>query len=419
MKHLPIYALIIIGLFGTLKLQSQNINKDELNAKIEELIPTAVNDTTPGFVLGVVHKGELIFSKGYGLANLSYKIPNDPKMAYNIGSVSKQFLGYAFAMLHVEGKLNINDPVTKYLENWPEFDKIVTLKHLLTHTSGYREAYTMSNLSGRRIGVDRLTRKECLTVVRKQPKLEFEPGSRFSYNSTAWVILAEILEKVTEQPADEWVEANILSPLEMKNTYIESFVGEVIPNAAESYNYTKNSGYGNSKSNRAIFGAADINSSIEDLMLWINNFQTLKVGKKEAMELFLSPFTLNDGSNSGYALGIQVGLHKGIKYYSHTGGHESFVTQLRYYPEQEIGIITMSNFGGKGAISTSKIAAFLLRNQMEIKEKTKHEAFEMNMKPSKHICVTNGDHTILFTKNNIDCHYFWHKYLFLVDSTFY
>jgi CubicO group peptidase (beta-lactamase class C family) len=379
MKHSPIYISIIIGLFLTINLQSQSIDQAKLNTKIESLIPPAVNDSTPGFVLGVIQKGELIFSKGYGLANLSYNIPNDPKMAYNIGSVSKQFLGYAFAMLHVEGKLNINEPVSKYLEDWPEFDKIVTLKHLLNHTSGYREAYTISGLAGRDIGVDHLSRSECLNVVRKQPKLEFEPGSQFTYNSTAWVILAEILEKVTGQPADKWVEVNILSPLEMKNTYIESFVGEVIPNAAESYNYNKNKGYVNSKSNRAIFGAADINTSIEDLTKWINNFKTIKAGGKEAMELFLTPFNLDNNPKTGYALGIQVGFHKGVKFYSHTGGHASFVTQLRYYPEQEIGIINISNFGGKGAISTGKIAEFLLEAQMKPKkEKFDDTVFEMD-----------------------------------------
>ena len=81
-------------------------------------------------------------------------------------------MGYAFAMLHVEGKLNIDDPVSKYLDPWPEFDQVVTLRHLLTHTSGYREAYTMSNLAGRSVGVDRLSRDECLEVVRRQPELE-------------------------------------------------------------------------------------------------------------------------------------------------------------------------------------------------------------------------------------------------------
>ena len=141
------------------------MDRKELEIKIDALIPIEINDSTPGLVVGIVQRGELVFSKGYGLANMSYGISNSPKMVYNIGSVSKQFLGYAFAMLHVEGALNIDDPVNKYFEDWPEFKHTVTLRHLLTHTSGYREAYTLSNLAGRFIGVDRLSREECLEVV--------------------------------------------------------------------------------------------------------------------------------------------------------------------------------------------------------------------------------------------------------------
>lgn len=108
--------LIISTWLGILiNVQGQSFNSDEIEAKIDSLIPKAINDTTPGLVLGIVQNGELIFSKGYGLANLSYGIPNDPKMVYNLGSVSKQFLGYAFAMLHEQESLDLDDPVSKYL----------------------------------------------------------------------------------------------------------------------------------------------------------------------------------------------------------------------------------------------------------------------------------------------------------------
>jgi CubicO group peptidase (beta-lactamase class C family) len=364
MKNLIYCILSCVGLICTSNAYGQTLDKNDLEAKIDALIPTQVNDTTPGLVIGVVQKGELIFSKGYGLANISYGISNDPKMVYNIGSVSKQFLGYAFAMLHVKGDLNIDEPVNKYLEDWPEFEYTVTLKHLLTHTSGYREAYTMSNLAGRIIGVDRLSREECLEVVRKQPQLEFIPGSRWTYNSTAWVILAEILEKVTGQAADEWVENNILQPLEMQNTQIESFVGEVILNAAESYSYDKEQGYINQESNRAIFGAAEVYTSIPDLVKWINNYRTAVIGGVAVNDLFLDPFILNDKSNSEYALGIGNSSYRGLKRYRHTGGHEAFSTQLSYFPEHDLGIITISNFGGKGRLSTTKIAELLLEEYM-------------------------------------------------------
>ncbi len=376
-NHRCLILLLLLCLFKIIDTKGQNLNLEGLKDKIESLIPSTVKDSTPGLVIGIVHNKELIFSKGYGMANLSYNIPNDPAMNYNLGSVSKQFLGLAFAILHTEGKLNIDDPVGKYLENWPKFDQKVTIRHLLTHTSGYREAYTMSDLAGRYIGVDRLTKMECLDVVRRQPKLEFIPGSRFSYNSTAWVILAEILEQVTGQPAHEWVRKKVLIPLGMKNTHIESFVGEVIPNAAESYYYDPNIGYGNPKSNRAIFGAAEVYSSIKDLVHWLNNFQTLKVGNEEAINLFLTTYELNDGTNSEYGFGIQNRIHKGLKLYSHTGGHESFETQLRYYPEYNFGIVTISNFGGNGWIATNKIAEYVLEEYMEFPKKIEYKSFEI------------------------------------------
>jgi CubicO group peptidase (beta-lactamase class C family) len=385
MKQIIYVFLLSIGLFYSPVANGQAINKDNLETKIDALIPKQINDTTAGLVVGIVHKGELIFSKGYGLANLSYGIPNDSKMVYNLGSVSKQFLGYAFAMLHVEGLLNIDDPVTKYLENWPEFDKKVTLRHLLSHTSGYREAYTVSNLAGRRIGVDRLSREECLNVVRKQPQLEFIPGSQWTYNSTAWVILAEVLEKVTGQPADEWVEENILGPLDMKDTQIESYVGEVIHNTAESYSYEKEKGYVNEESNRAIFGAAEVYSSIDDLVKWITNFRTAAAGGNLVKKLFLDPFILNNGSNSEYALGIQNGSYRGLKRYRHTGGHEAFSTQLSYYPDQDLGIITISNFGRTGWVPTTQMADILLQEYFPTEAEIETPNFEIKKKELKQL----------------------------------
>jgi CubicO group peptidase (beta-lactamase class C family) len=364
MKNIIYCVLFCIGLICTSNAYGQTVDKNDLEAKIDALIPTEVNDSTPGLVIGIVQKGELIFSKGYGLANISYGMSNDPNMVYNIGSVSKQFLGYAFAMLHVKGDLNIDEPVNKYLEDWPEFEYTVTLRHLLTHTSGYREAYTMSNLAGRIIGVDRLSKEECLEVVRKQPNLEFIPGSKWTYNSTAWVILAEVLKKVTGQPAEEWVENNILQPLEMQNTQIESFVGEVILNAAESYSYNNEQGYINQESNRAIFGAADVYTSIPDLVKWINNYRTAEIGGKAVNGLFLAPFILNDKSNSEYALGIFNNTYRGLRRYNHTGGHEAFITDLSYFPDHDLGIITISNFGGTGSLATTKIADLLLEEHI-------------------------------------------------------
>ena len=381
-KLILLYLLFTIIIYQN-SVSGQNFDISELEEKIDALIPKHVNDTTPGLVVGIAQNGKLIFSKGYGLSNLAYRIPNDPKMVYNIGSVSKQFLGYAFAMLHVKGELNIDDPVNKYLENWPEFEYAVTLRNLLTHTSGYREAYTTSILAGRMIGVDRLTKEECLEVVRKQPQLEFIPGSRHSYNSTVWVILAKVLEKVTGLSAEQWVENNILKPLQMNNTQIENYVGEVIHDAAESYVYDPDLGYINPKSNRAIFGAAEVYTSVEDLVKWINNYQTAEIGNREVNDLFFEPFILNDGTNSEYGLGIGNNYYRGLRRYRHTGGHEAFNTDLCYFPDYDLGIITISNYGGRGWLPTTKVADKLLENYLTKSENNNENEFDISLKKLK------------------------------------
>nr|WP_297782768.1 serine hydrolase domain-containing protein [uncultured Allomuricauda sp.] len=358
------YLLLSIFLTLSLKTVAQEIQTSQIEAKINALVPSQVQDSTPGLVVGIVKDGKLIFTKGYGLGNMAYNVPNDSKMLYNLGSVSKQFLGYAFAMLQSQGKLNLDDSVAMYLNDWPTFDHPVTLRHLLTHTSGYREAYTMSELAGRRIDVDRLSRDECLEVIRNQPKLEFVPGTRHTYNSTTYVVLSEILEKVTDTPADEWIETHIFRPLKMNNTQIESYVGELITNAAESYSLNSEAEYANEKSNRAIFGAADVYSSIEDLAKWFTVFGSDALGGKEARNLFLEPFILKDGTNTNYALGIRTEMHNGLKVYHHIGGHANFLSQLRYYPDYDLGIIVLSNFGRNGWLSASKIAELFLSSQM-------------------------------------------------------
>lgn len=402
LTRLPLFVLLLTLLSSITTAQELRIS--DVEATVESMIPKSITDTTPGCVVGVVHQGKLIFSKGYGMANLAYNLPNDPKKLYNIGSVSKQFMGYAFAMIEAEGKINLDDPVHQYLEDWPKFKHAVTIRHLLSHTSGYREAYTMANLAGRMVGADRLYRQDCLDVVRKQPELEFEPGTKYTYNSTAWVILAEIFEKVTETPADQWVEANILQPLGMTNTRIESYIGEVIPNAAESYSFESDLGFINEKSNRAIFGAAEVYTSVEDMVHWMRNLSTSELGGKDVTARFLNTFKLKDGSDSKYGLGIIVDHHRGVTRFSHNGGHEAFITQLCYYPEHELGIFTVSNYGGNGIVRINQLAAHILEDFMNPAPNTEFKPAKVKEAQWKPILgmYVNADHNDFINVKEID-----------------
>ncbi|WP_343856883.1 serine hydrolase domain-containing protein [Aliiglaciecola litoralis] len=396
MKVLLSFTLFIA--LSSANTQATNLpSPQQLEQHIKSLVPEVVTDSTPGFVVGVYRGGQLIYGKGFGLANLSYKIPNDISLVYNIGSTTKQFIGYGFAMLHVQGKLDLDTPVHELLDDWPQFEHTVTVRHLLTHTSGYREAYTTSNIVGRYIGVDRLSREECLEVIRRQPKLEFTPGSKFVYNSTAWVVLAEIMEKVTGSAADVWVTENILKPLKMNDTQIETNVGQVIKDGAESYYLSPDDKLINAKSNRAIFGASDIYTNIKDMGQWFANFKSAEVGSEQARELFLTSFQLNSGYDSQYALGIFVNQYKGLKRYTHGGAHEAFLTQFSYFPEHDLGIFIVSNFGRRKSISDTDIADFMLGDFMseDIQAKSLITSTEAELTPFTGLFVSDSYNSVV------------------------
>lgn len=313
--------------------------------QVDALMVEYDRNDAPGAVVGVIRDGEVIFAKGYGMANLTHGVPITPETRFNIGSVSKQFTGFALALLESRGALSLEDPVGKHLPQVPEFEHEVTLRHLLTHTSGYRQAYDISFLAGRMPveSEDVFRRAEALEVVRRQPKLEFPPGSRYQYNSTAYVLLALVVERVTGEPFPEWMQENVFDPLGMKNTVIESEIEQVIPGAADSYTATDHGGYRRLVGNRAVYGAGEIYTTVDDLVGWLRNFRTAELGGAGVQERMRERFVLTSGDTIDYALGILVDEHRGLQRLHHGGSHAGYRAYLSYYPELDAGIVVMSN----------------------------------------------------------------------------
>jgi CubicO group peptidase (beta-lactamase class C family) len=339
---------------------------DSLEARVDSLMAPYDSAGSPGGVVGVIREGEVAFAKGYGMADLAHGIPNTPDTRFNLGSASKQFLGFAFALLAERGELSLEDPVAKHLEDWPVFGDTVRIRHLLSHTSGYREAYGILALAGRPAGEHYLPRAEALEVVRRQPELEFPAGSEFQYNSTAFVILAEVAGSVIGDSVAAWMQEEVFGPLGMDRTAIETEVGEVIPGAADSYTEGEDGGVVRSVSNRAIFGAAEVFTTVGDLARWFENFHSADVGGRAVQERLREPFVLTSGDTTGYALGIRVDEHRGLRRLDHGGAHAGYRAQLSYYPELEAGVVVLSNYDevDAGAIADS-VAGFAFGERME------------------------------------------------------
>ncbi len=332
------------GLTESRYAASDNSAPDSLKQKVDRLMVEYDSAETPGAVVGVVRDGKVIFSRGYGLANLPHKVPITPQTRFNIASISKQFTGFAFALLEQQGKLALDEPARKYLPELPDFEETVTLKHLLTHTSGYREAYGTLALSGLISSRDYLSREETVEVVRRQRALEFSPGSHRRYNSTAYVVLALILEEVTETSFPKWMKENVFDPIGMNNTVIESEVGQVIPGSAPSYYFNnKEDRFVTAFSNRAIYGSAEIYTTVDDLARWMRNFHTADVGGPAVQDRLRRRFVLTSGDTTHYGLGIRIDRERGLSRVHHSGAHAGYGSKLNYYPELNAGVVVMSN----------------------------------------------------------------------------
>ncbi|GEM_PF-832785 len=344
-KTMAVIALLLLTSSPMLAFQSDGEITEAKTAsqKIDSVLADFDSPTSPGIIVGVWQEGDWLFKKAYGMADLSQGLAITEDTKFNLGSVSKQFLGYAFALLHHKEELSLDDPVSDYVDDWPDFEHEVTLRHMLTHTSGTRTAYDMFGIEGRELNDDFLPKRKAYEAIRQQGKLDFVPGSKWYYNSMAFTILADILETVTETPADEWMQTHIFDPLDMDDTVIETKVRQVFPGLAESYEEDSEFGYIESQSNRAIFGAADVITTIDDMGKWADNILHGKVGGPKVVDIFTEPFILNDGEDPEYALGIGVTKWRGLDTYYHSGGHAGFVSFIRIFPELNAAIIELSN----------------------------------------------------------------------------
>tara|TARA_R110001632_G_scaffold10505_8_gene38843 strand:- start:7890 stop:9872 length:1983 start_codon:yes stop_codon:yes gene_type:complete len=334
--------------------------------RVDQLFSFYSNDQ-PGAVIGVVEDGEMIFSKAYGKANITHNLDFKLNTPTNIGSVSKQFTAFAILLLEQQGLLSIDDDVRKHIPEFPDFGELITIKNLLNHTNGLREVYNLLPITGWN-GEDKLLRSEILNMLKRQEKLQVSPGEEFNYNNSAFILLAEIVERKTDSKFPDWMKKNVFEPLGMKDSYVRLDPSQIIPHASQGYSQGDN-GFIESGDLYAAYGAGGIYTTPLDLSKWLQNFKDPKIGGKEVIEKLVTPGILKKGDTLPYALGIGVRNRKGLKMYAHSGADIAHRASLIYYPEINSGVIVMSNNASFSTAVAADISDLFFAKHLKEKEK--------------------------------------------------
>jgi CubicO group peptidase (beta-lactamase class C family) len=314
---------------------AQSLSQKQLNDSVERFMKASVAHAYFSGSILIAKEGKPIFSKGYGMANYEHQVPNTVNTVFLIGSLTKQFTSTAIMQLVEQDKLKITDSLGKYLDNCPKVWTGITIKHLLTHTSGIFN-FTRLPEWDEKHKIQPYTVKEVLNLVRDMP-LQFTPGEKHKYSNTNYTLLGLIIERVSGKSYYDFIKDNILKPAQMQHSGGYD-ADAILPNKAEGY-YTKlnwliNAPYENIS---LAFSAGSLYSTVGDMLLWDQALHGNKILSKKSLEEMCTPYK----DNYGYGLEIKEKFDK--KTISHGGSINGFSNYLLSFPKEKITIIVLSN----------------------------------------------------------------------------
>ncbi|NQX85744.1 MAG: serine hydrolase [Flavobacteriaceae bacterium] len=350
-------TLLQAVLFVSCLLLSLNTTAQSIEQQVDAILNAQYNHNGPGATALIYKNGEVIYRKGFGYANIELDVKMQPEHVFEIGSITKQFTAIAILMLEEQGKLKIEDDITKFIPDYPTLGKTITIHHLLNHTSGIK-SYTGMKSFREKARLD-MTPVELIDVFKNEP-MDFDPGEQYRYNNSGYIILGHIIELVTGVSYEDFVQQNFFDKLGMTNSYYGSHQ-RLIKNRA--YGYQDRDGYVNADylSMTLPYAAGSLMSNVDDLLKWQKALNTNQLISKATYEKAINGSLLNNREPIGYGYGLQSGKIQGSKIISHGGGIFGYTTQGIYLPKEDVfvSILTNCDCNSPGRYAT-KIAAIAI-----------------------------------------------------------
>lgn len=310
--------------------------------RLEALLEGLQIGAGPGVEIVVIRDGARIYSAARGFAEIERRVPIEARTAFDIASVSKQFTAALAMILHQEGRLDYDTPVIRYLPELSRFGEGMTVRHLLTHTSGipdYYEALTQSHAGGGWV-----RNREALDYLAREGVPDFPPGEKFQYSDAGYEMLALVLEKAAGEPFGDLLRRRIFEPLGMNDTRLRDRPDVTVPNRARGYTLQRDGfvAVGEHPMD-CLAGSGAINTTADDLFLWDQALATDQLVRRATFDEALTPMRLNDGSESDYGFGWFLKEDHGHRRLEHPGSWQGYQAFIAKYPDDHFTVLLLAN----------------------------------------------------------------------------
>lgn len=350
----------------------------ELAKKIDEIFKEWDRSDKPGGVVAIVQGGEMVFSKGYGLANVELGVANTDHTVFDIGSISKQFTATCIMLLAEQGKLDVQDPVSKYIPGIPAVeDNDITIHQLMTHTSGLRDYLSLVGIAGYEMFDD----DDVMRVLNGQRTLNFEPGKNWDYSNTGYFLMKEIVEFISGQTLAEFAEENLFDPLGMEHTQFLDDARGIIPGRAFGYIVKPDGELANGWAHIAADGAGGLWTTVQDMMRWTENWKSNKLGASDdgLFKTMRSSHHEIQPDVMSYGYGFFQDKLDGVERIQHGGDFIGFHAMVTTYPKQDLAVYTFGNDGTQLAKSLNDdVARLMLGDAIEKDEEEATDDVELS-----------------------------------------
>ena len=335
---IPILVLALSGGAG-----AQTALPDSTRIALNRVFASWTSTDGPGCAVGASRGGSPIFENGYGMANLELNAPITPASVFHVASVSKQFTAAAIMLLVRDGKLSLDDDIRKYVPEIRDLGQRITIRHLLTHTSGLRDQWDLLAMARGRFEEDRITEDDVLEIMGRQKALNFTPGTEYLYSNTGYTLAGTIVKRVSGKSLREFADERIFKPLGMANTHFHDDFTMVVKGRAAGYARGSDGKWHVSLPNYDTYGATSLFTTVGDLLKWEANFDKPIVGDATLLRDMQVSATLTNGDSTAYGYGISTEVYRGARLVGHSGGDAGYRTYVGRFPQHGLALTVLCN----------------------------------------------------------------------------